>query len=203
MDLERELTDLNMKGISPLDFYQRLQDHLRAIGDLPPHRKLSRIITCGHLSIYRLNDDGSRWLLHSDWNKITNIGFQTLAEMWGEPDSPDTFDGAKPATIGIGAQSQPSAPSLTDTDLQQRVFTSVFDQRIFIGAPTSGVQFEMTVPKVNSATDNTTITEAGLFRADDVVPTKPGLIARQTFAGIPKNNTFQLLFQWKFTFTEA
>jgi hypothetical protein len=202
MDFEHVLNNLNAVGVDPLDFHKRLESQLQAEGRLPPHRSVSRVGLRGCLSIYRINDDGSRWLLHSDWNLVTNIGFQTLAAMWGEPDSPSTFDDAKPALIGIGAQSQPTAPLVTDTQLQEEVDRGVFDQRTFTGSPTNGVQFERTILKGNSAANNRTITEAGLFRADDA-PANQGLIARQTFTGIPKNDTFQLLFRWQFSFTEA
>lgn len=156
----------------------------------------------GHLKIFKRIEGEKDVLLDEGDNLITNLGFQQIARMWGGPQSPNTYADERPFYIAAGNPGSPTAPTTSDTQLESEQFRKTFSQRTFLGAPVNGVQFEMLMDKSEGGT--LTYTEAGLFAGENSSAADSGeLIARRTFTGIPKNGSFQIVFQWSFTFTAA
>lgn len=202
-DIDGFLRDIGARGIDPNDFYKALGTKLKSSSFA------DGFCARGRLLIYKQFDNGERHLVSDRWNTVMNKGFQILALMWsGDPGSPTILDDIRPYYIAIGDPTAPTDPATNKNaiTLDKPVLKRTFDQITFLGAPNvNGVQFEMIVPK--SIGNGRNYSEAGLFPFDfegsSATPPTGGMIARQIYTAIPKNSSFQLAYNWRFTFTQA
>lgn len=160
----------------------------------------------GHLSIDIIKDKVV-YPFSAKKNHITNKGWQILANMWGGPDgewgSGDTYQELKPYRIAVGTAQHANPTSSSLVALNTQLLIKVINQRVFLGTSTNGVRFEMIVEE--SEGNGSDFKEAGLFPNDFESSTTGagGMIAYQAYSTISKNSSFQVQYNWSFTFTAA